>query len=314
MTVQRPITLPNGQPGCRVVDEISADAVETDFLPNIRNRWKILMTPLPLLGGAALASKSFPSSLADAMPWHAQLIAFVGRETALMRGCGHAAITLPPTILVGPPGIGKSHAARSLASHAGLGFASFDAGGASDNRAMAGTARGFTAATPAWPVTTIALLKTANPLLLVDELEKAGGSAANGYLHDTLLSLTEPSTAAAWYDPCLMSPADLSSISWLFSSNDLSSIPRTLRSRVEIIELTRPSPKWACQIVERIAIELVVGLGLPPPAAEHLLGAGNVKNRAVSLHKGGADMRDVRRLLRAGLADHINAIRRRLDH
>lgn len=179
---------------------------------------------------------------------------------------------------------------------------------------MSGTARGSNGSPPAWPQIMIAALSTGNPLLLVDEIDKAGGSSQYGHIHHTLLAMTEPSTARAWFNSCLLAPADLSAVSWVFCGNDLSSVPRPLRSRLEIIEMSAPSAKWSWHIVERIAAELVVQMGLLPRAAGLLLASGNVLHVAVAVHRRGGTLRDIRRLLRAALADHVGGIRRRLDH
>ena len=314
MIVKRPLFLRDGTPAMRVVDEIPTDAAESDFLPGVSARWQILTTPLALRGGPALASPDLVPKLEADIPWHGALLAFVCREVSLSRGCAHGAIAFPPVILVGPPAAGKSYAARLIASRSGLGFGMIDVGGASDNRALGGTSRGFTGATPAWPLTTMAAQQTGNPLLMVDEVDKCGGSAANGHPHHTLLSMLEPSTSMEWYDSCLMAAADLSAVSWILCANDVSALPKALRTRLEIVELQRPSTKWASHIVERLAMELVTQLGLPPPAATHLLARGRVRTMAMEIHQAGGNLRDIRRLLRAGLADHVVAIRRRLDH
>lgn len=63
------------------------------------------------------------------------------------------------------------------------------------DRQLSGTARGFSNAQPAWPVMTIAATKCPNPLLIVDEIDKAGGSAQYGRPHHALLSMLEPGSA-----------------------------------------------------------------------------------------------------------------------
>lgn len=125
MTVQRQISMRDGSPAMRVVDDNPVDTVSVDFLPDISSRWSILTSPLRLNGGAALAAPSFMSRLAALFPWHAG----VAREMRLARGCGHRAVALLPVILVGPAGAGKTHSARTLAADIGRGFATFDAGG-----------------------------------------------------------------------------------------------------------------------------------------------------------------------------------------
>ena len=146
-----------------------------------------------------------------------------------------------PLLLVGPPGIGKTWFARRLAQALNLPFGSLNLGGATDNRCLQGTARGWSAATPAWPIAEMSRLAAPNPVLFLDEIEKAGGQReSNGRVHDTLLAMIEPESAAGWFDECLRTPADLRNVVWVMAANDTRGIPAPLLSRLAVHHIAPP--------------------------------------------------------------------------
>jgi hypothetical protein len=153
---------------------------------------------------------------------------------------GSKTLRLPPTLLVGPPGIGKTRLARRLSEVLDLKFAPYSLGGISDNRDLEGTATGWASATPSWPLREISRLESAGPLCFLDEIDKAKGSGANGDPISTMLAWIEPSTAMACRDPVLGTPIDLSHISWIMAANNLAAVPAPLRNRLKIVHMTEP--------------------------------------------------------------------------
>jgi ATP-dependent Lon protease len=87
--------------------------------------------------------------------------------------------------------------------------------GASDNRSVAGTARGWGSAHPSRIVEVFIDTQVANPIVLVDELEKAGGSEGNGRITQSLLTMLEPETRGRFYDEALSTSVDLSFVNWV---------------------------------------------------------------------------------------------------
>jgi hypothetical protein len=78
--------------------------------------------------------------------------------------------------------------------------------------------------------------------MLVDEIDKAGGSERSGDIRQTLLPMLEPETARAWFDEALLTPADLSQISWIMTANDAARLSSPLLSRVALMPAPPPSP------------------------------------------------------------------------
>ena len=199
--------------------------------PNDRAEWQVyqpLSAPMPLRPVPRDAGRRL-GALAEAAPAFAAPIAEIRRTLALAAHAGRLSPRLRPLLLVGAPGIGKTWFARRLAQALDLPFAGLNLGGATDNRCLQGTARGWSAATPAWPIAEMARLCVPNPLLFLDEVDKAGGQRENnGRAHDTLLAMIEPESAACWFDECLRTAADLRNVLWIMAANETRGIPAPL--------------------------------------------------------------------------------------
>lgn len=83
----------------------------------------------------------------------------------------------------------------------------------------------------------------ANPMILVDEIDKASDDRRNGRITDTLLTMLEPTTAKEFPDEALLVSANLSRVNWVLLANDLDLVPPLLRQRCRIICLGPPRPQ-----------------------------------------------------------------------
>ncbi len=174
-----------------------------------------------------------------AAPWLDQVIDVLKRRVeATLLGWG--GVSFPPMLLVGPPGAGKSWFAQKIGEALGLPTLVISAAGSMDNMALKGTARGWNSARPGLPIEFIAQHQVANPLIVVDEIDKVSEAQRNGNMLDTLHQLTEPENARQWVDEFLLGRCDLSRVSWVATANATTKIPASLLSRFQVIRVEGP--------------------------------------------------------------------------
>ncbi len=226
-------------------------------------RFKPLLEPM----GFALAPDpdAFVASMISAAPHLSPLIRQVADGLRLSRRLGDGRIKLPPLLFVGPAGAGKSWAALALCDALQLPHMTLSVGGGSDNRFFSGTPRGWATATPSAPAELLARTRIANPALIIEELDKAGGSQQNGNLANSLLTALEPGTAKSWLDECLGEPIDISHMNVIATANDAEAIPRPLLNRMTIIRVEQPSAEDVIRQIDAVAADLIASYGGRPP-------------------------------------------------
>jgi hypothetical protein len=104
-----------------------------------------------------------------------------------------------------------------------------------DGAVFAGTDRRWHSAEPCHPFLAVAAGRIANPLILIDEIEKAGTRSDYGRLWDCLLGFFEPETSARYPDPALQTNLDLSQISYVATANSLDPLPSPIRDRMRVV-------------------------------------------------------------------------------
>ena len=190
--------------------------------------------------------------------------------------------------------MGKTRFAKRLATLLDVGYGEVAGSGSSDDRALRGTARGWRSAQPALPLLVVLRSLCANPMILVDEIDKAGGSDHNGDIRRTLLSMLEPETARAWFDEALLAPADLSQVSWIMTANDASQLSAPLLSRVALVKVAPPVPAMFGGLLASLLHSIADELGVPANALPPLSDLAREE-----LHRSFADRPDLRRVKRA---------------
>jgi len=223
--------------------------------------FRTLAQDVPLVGGDRNPS-SIIEQLHREFPWMTSAIDRVADDLALCSLAAQPWIRIRPLLLVGPPGSGKSRFARRLAELIGTGYRLIGAGGRTDDRDLAGTAHGWSNHEPSSVLRLMAACGAANPLIIVDEIDKAGGSDRNGDIRRVLLGMLEPETAKRWFDECLQAHCDLSAVSWILTANTLDTISRPLRSRVAITRVDLPGPDAIAGILDGMRADIAAELGL----------------------------------------------------
>lgn len=182
-------------------------------------------------------------------------------EAILSELVGRPHVALRPTLLVGPPGCGKTTYALRLATLLNLPSQIYGCGGVAD-AAFAGTARRWSTGGPSSPASLMRDHRHASPAVILDEVDKAGTAKVNGSLLDALLSMLEPQTARCWRDPYLEAPVNLAHVIWFATANGLDDVPVALRDRFLTLAFPKPGSEQLAPLAGRILHGLTTERGL----------------------------------------------------
>lgn len=195
------------------------------------------------------------SEIHERAPW------MRGASVAAMQGARATAgdgTSLPPMLLVGPPGTGKTTWATGLA--AALGLPSIVISATTRGLfALSGVESGWTTARSGDLVSRMLTTGVGNPIVVIDEIDKAASGArttagqAMPGIADALLEMIEPATASAWSCPYLGTRFDITGASWIMTANDLGRVPAPLLDRVRVIRISPPTRAEAAEIARRRA-------------------------------------------------------------
>jgi hypothetical protein len=214
-------------------------------------------------------------------------------DFALADLVGRRTVRLRPLLLVGEPGGGKSRFVRRLSEILNVGCWRTDAS-RSDGAVFGGTDKRWYSAEPCHPFLAITRAAHANPVVLIDELEKAGTRSDYGRLWDCLLAFLEVETATRYADPALQVELDLSHVSYVATANSVDPLPSPLRDRFRIVTFPKPGPEHLDALLAPVIADLAAERWLDSRWVEPL---GGEERDVIATHWRGGSVRQLRRIV-----------------
>ena len=187
------------------------------------------------------------AALSKRLPNFSAVIDYIGHKLEAQRLCKNP-MRLPPLLLLGDAGVGKSHFCRTLTEALGMPFECLPLAGTSQELHITGLSKNWGSAGPSRLAEIMGKVPMANPMVMVDEIDKASDIK----LHNALLQIFEPETAARWVDQYVEVPIDLSRVMFVATANDLASLSPLLVSRFEVFEIKKPSDEQLVAVLNSI--------------------------------------------------------------
>src|SRR5919108_2066658 len=245
--------------GFKDVYEVSAVEKALQELPPTANEaLRSLYEKMVRLGGQRFTVK--PSALPEMerlfaeLPNFGDVLADIRKHLALCIDSNDS-IELPPMLLLGEPGIGKTHFARQLSQLLGTGFGFVPMSSLTAGWVLSGASSQWKNAKPGKVFDTFVNGDYANPVIVVDELDKASGDHQYDPL-GALYELLEVETATRFVDEFVELPIDASGAVWLATANDPARIPEPLLNRLTVYAIDAPDAEGAARIAANIYREI----------------------------------------------------------
>ena len=188
--------------------------------------------------------------LYDDLPNFHPVLDDVRRQLALCED-SRDALEITPMLLLGPPGVGKTHFAREIAQLLGTGLGFVSMSSLTAGWVLSGASSQWKGARPGKVFETLVDGQYANPVMVVDEIDKASAEHAYDPL-GALYGLLEHDTAGAFVDEFAEVAVDASQVIWVATANDERAIPEPILNRMNVFEVQMPDREAARRIAQRL--------------------------------------------------------------
>ena len=241
-----------------VYDVPAVEKALQELPPTANEALRALYDKMLRVGGQRFTVKpsAMPAmdALFDELPNFGAVLEDVRKQLALCIDSDDA-VELPPMLLLGAPGIGKTHFARRIAQLLGTGFGFVPMSTLTAGWILGGASSQWKNAKPGKVFETFLNGDYANPVMVVDELDKASADGQYDPL-GALYGLLESDTATRFVDEFAEIPIDASGAVWFATANDAERIPEPILSRMHVYEIEAPDAEGAARIARAIYREI----------------------------------------------------------
>ena len=285
------------RPSMKVLDKIGPS--EDSNRGSAEATFARLLEPFDLREAKVDADRIY-NALSAEFPWMRDANEMVAKAVALAARSKTKAFKLKPVLLNGVPGIGKTRWIRRVSEISGIPTHMTNLAGVNTTKSIIGSERGWSSARPSLPAYAFLSTDVANPIIYVDEIDKASGWEE---VADAFLPMLEEETSGRYADIYLLGNMNLDAASFMFSANDLSKVSAAFLSRVEVVHVRAPNEREVGGVIsamlEEIGNEAMLDIFEIAELSERLLA------RSTEIYIRNTNLRMVRKFIEAEVGKTI---------